>query len=339
MSELRRRECGDRVATSLRVHYTSVASERGESGCFMFFPTLSPEDPATGAPRSEATADYAVRYEDIAQDGRVRLEAIPQGVGFSAWRKLLRDTPLPELAKRAHIAAIPSRFFIQTFAGPVSVRNHLEATSRYQLARAEDAGQVTRLLLNFQTDVYGFAERTYDPQPSNKGERIHVGRIFSEQVWTRPFAPAGERRVLRLPAGLGVPEVPEELYAWQDPVRTVELPAGARWLEHVERLDPQVLHFGLLHTDSNQHVNSLVYPRVIEEAALRRLADLGRAFDVLGTELELAFARPCFAGRSYRVAMRGFEVESQGEPRFGVCARLLSEPDNGKVHCFARLLF
>ncbi len=305
----------------------------------MFFPTLSPNDPATGEPRRHATADYAVRYEDIVQDGRVRLEAIPQGVGFSAWRKLLRDTPLPELAKRAHIAAIPSRFFIQTLGGPVSVRNHLEATSRYQLARAEQDGQVTRLLLNFHTDVWGVAERTYDPQPDNKGERVHVGRIFSEQVWTRPFAPAGQRRVLSLPAGLGVSEVPSEVYEWQDPARALELPEGARWIDAAEAPDPQVLYFGLVHTDSNQHVNSLVYPRVIEEAALRRLGVLGCGFDVMGTELELAFARPCFAGRRYRVSLRLFEVPCSSGSRLGACARLLSEPDTGKAHCFARLLF
>lgn len=305
----------------------------------MFFPTLSLEDPRTGKPRSEGTADYAVRYEDIAQDGRVRLEAIPQGVGFSAWRKLLRDTPLPELAKRAHIAAIPSRFFIQTFGGPVSVRNHLEATSRYQLARAERDGEVTRLLLNFHTDIWGIAERTYDPQPRHKGERVHVGRIFSEQVWTRPFAAAGERRVLRLPAGLGVPEVPEEIYPWREPAEVVELPEGARWLEECESPDPQTLHFGLVHTDSNQHVNSLVYPRVIEEAALRRLATLGRDFALLGSELELAFARPCFAGRSYRVWLRLFELTVEGNTRVGACARVLAEPDSGKPHCLARLLF
>ncbi|MCA9633448.1 MAG: hypothetical protein KC766_37620 [Myxococcales bacterium] len=301
----------------------------------MLYPSLSPNDPITGEPRRSATADYAVRYEDIAQDGRVKLEAIPQGVGFSAWRKLLRDTPLPELAKRAHIAAIPSRFFIQTFGGPVSVRNHLEATSRYQLARAEHAGEVTRLLLNFHTDIFGVAERTYDPQPEQRGERIHVGRIFSEQVWTRPFAAAGERRVLRLPGGLGVPELPTEIYPWQAPEQALELPDGARWLEGAESPDPQLLHFGLVHTDSNQHVNSLVYPRVIEEAALRRFAALGHRFDVMGTELELAFARPCFAGRCYRVWLRTFELDR----RLGVSARLLADPDTGKAHCFARLLF
>lgn len=304
----------------------------------MHFPTLSVDDPSTGGPRPSASADYPVRYEDIAQDGRLKLEAVPQGVGYSVWRTLLRNTPLPELARKAHIAAIPSRFCIESTGGPISVRNHLQATSSYQLARAESPdGQVTRLLMNFYTDIFGTVERSYDPQPDNRGERVHVGRIFSEQVWTRPFAPAGQRKVLSLPSGIGPSQVPEEVYPWRPPAEASQLPPGASWLEPGETPDEIPLRFGVVHTDSNQHVNSLVYPRVLEEAALRRLVRLGLPFDQLGRQLELSFGRPCFAGKTYRLMLRAFRLDESA--RIGVCARLLDPVNDERGHCFARLVF
>ncbi len=304
----------------------------------MYFPTLSAVDPTTGAPRLSASADYAGRYEDIAQDGHLKLEAVPQGVGYSVWRTLLRNTAIPELARKAHIAAIPSRFWIERTGGPISVRNHLQATSSFQLARAESpGGEVTRLLMNFYTDIFGVVERSYDPQPANQGERVHVGRIFSEQVWTRPFAPPGERKLLRLPPGIGSAEVPDELYIWRPPSEASQLPAGASWLEPAETPDEAPLRFGLVHTDSNHHVNSLVYPRILEEAALRRLVRLGLPFEQLGRQLELAFARPCFAGKTYRLLLRAFRLDESA--RIGVCARLLDAVDDERPHCFANLVF
>ncbi|HEX4353188.1 MAG TPA: hypothetical protein VHZ95_09745, partial [Polyangiales bacterium] len=64
---------------------------------------------------------------------------------------------------------------------------------------------------------------------------------------------------------------------------------------------------GLTHTDANQHVNSLVYARVFEEATLRRFHALGERAALLGCRLELNYRKPCFAGdrmfsslRSYR---------------------------------------
>ena len=51
------------------------------------------------------------------------------------------------------------------------------------------------------------------------------------------------------------------------------------------------LRFGVMHTDPNNHVNSLVYPRVFEEAAmaLRGGIDPARA-------LEVVWRKPIFAG-------------------------------------------
>ena len=191
-------------------------------------------------------------------------------------------------------------------------------------------------MLNFYTEINGEIATTHDPQPGNGGERVEVGRAFTEHVWTRPMAPRGQRRVLSLPSGHGVPVLPSNLYVFRAPASTLELLPGGSWLEAAERVDPHPLDFGLMHTDSNNHVNSLVYPRLFEEAALRRRADLGERTDVLGTYLDLAFARPCFAGERLNVVGRAFELDG----RFGYAARItkLGDP-SGKPRSFARLLF
>jgi hypothetical protein len=67
-----------------------------------------------------------------------------------------------------------------------------------------------------------------------------------------------------------------------------------------------VTAFGLDHTDSNQHVNSLVYPRLFAEAALRRLAELERPRRLLIRALDIAYRKPSFAGDRVRIHTRLF---------------------------------
>ena len=73
-------------------------------------------------------------------------------------------------------------------------------------------------------------------------------------------------------------------------------PAGGA--DALDRASPDetLIVFGLVHTDSNQHVNSLVYMRLFEEAVLRRFAALGLPEPVLARRLEIAYRKPCFAG-------------------------------------------
>jgi hypothetical protein len=109
------------------------------------------------------------------------------------------------------------------------------------------------------------------------------------------------------------------------------------------RLDPVPIPFGPVHTDSNMHVNSLVYVRLFEEAALRRFAALGRGTGVLGRTLDIAYRRPCFAGQTVRFVERAFEEGG----RLGVVAALVDAKDAesdaalsaARPHAFARLTF
>src|SRR5258705_9749410 len=100
---------------------------------------------------------------------------------------------------------------------------------------------------------------------------IEVGRCYVEHVFPKLFAPKAERKVLRLDVP-GAPAVPATRHVWVPPAALLELPEGATALDAELVADPAPAAFGLMHSDSNQHVNSLVYPRLFEDAALRRLA-------------------------------------------------------------------
>jgi acyl-CoA thioesterase FadM len=91
------------------------------------------------------------------------------------------------------------------------------------------------------------------------------------------------------------------------------------------------------------HVNSLVYLRVFEEAALRRFAALGRGASLLGRTMEIAYRRPCFAGQTMRVVQRAFEDEG----RLGMAGVLVADADaaseetlaRAKPHAYVRMTF
>jgi hypothetical protein len=265
--------------------------------------------PELGAvpPEHQAEVSSPVRYEDVTEDGRVLLTALPHHMGLAVFQTLL----VKSAAARAHahlgIVPILSRLVIESGGGPISVRKPVTAAGAFQLAHTVDeAGATSRLLLEMWATVTGPAGRTHGPAPADAGAPVAIGRVFGEHVFTRLFAPPGERKVLRFPPGPW-PEVPEPRRAWRPPEALLELPAGAAWLE--ERLTPDdaPVVFGLAHTDSNHHVNSLVYPRLFEEAALRRLAALGRPTRLLGRAVEVAYRKPSFAGQKARIVLRAFE--------------------------------
>jgi hypothetical protein len=203
-------------------------------------------------------------------------------------------------------------------------------------------GAVDRLILELWVDLYGNEGRTFGPIIDGKGERIHVGRCFAEHVFTRPFAPREERKVLSF--GEHHP-LPEHVYDWRAPDELLALPDGAQvatqsasgceFLDEMA-LDDVPVHFSLSHTDSNQHVNSLVYPRLFEEAALRRFGKLGKKTAVLATVVELAYRKPCFAGDRMRFSLRAFEHERG----LGAVGTLIADGDaSARPSLVARMFF
>ncbi len=263
---------------------------------------------APKAPETDGTtARVHLRYEDISQDGRVLLEVMPGALGASVWGAQLSRDPLAQACLGAGIVPILTRFVITGAPGPFGVASPLAATGRFAIAQVEnDRGEADRVVLNMWADVEGPIARTYPPQPDNAGTVASAGNIFGEHVFTRLFAPPGERRVSKL----DFPGAPTTLprHVQRSFASMFEGPEGAHAFGELVP-DETTIVFGLVHTDSNHHVNSLVYLRIFEEAALRRFAAVGRREPVLARKLEVAYRKPCFAGDRMRIHVRAMEHE------------------------------
>jgi hypothetical protein len=275
-----------------------------------------------------ANARVHLRYEDVSQDGRLLLELLPNALGAAVWGPQLSRDSIAKTCMEQGLIPILTRFVIEGTPGPFGVTTPLGVTGRFQLAQGDD-----RVYLNMWADLTGPIGRTYPPQPDDAGTIAPAGRIFGEHVFTRLFAPPGERRVKKL----DVPGVPDPLahYAARSFASLFEIPEGVRALDDLSP-DELAITFGLVHTDSNHHVNSLVYLRLFEEAALRRFKKLGKDDLVLARRLEIAYRKPCFAGDRMRVHVRAALVDG----RLGALAVLAKEgEDPASAHVAARLVF
>ncbi len=289
-------------------------------------PEVPPSQCASGHP--------PVRYEDISQDGRVKPLALPPALGAIVWQQSVRASAALTRLQHEGVVPILTRFVIEGGQGPVSVRRPLSAQGCYQLAHTVDErGVVDRIMLNMWLRLAAPLARTHGPPPPRAGELVGVGRVFGEHVFTRAFAPPAQRKVLRLDVP-GLPPVPPDRYLWRPPVEMLVLPPGARPLDAAPVPDPVVHVFGLTHTDSNQHVNSLVYPRLFEEAVLRRLAAHGRSSALLARFAEVGYRKPCFVGNHVRILVQAFE-DAEGVGAVGV---YVPEADLGaRPYCYLRM--
>jgi hypothetical protein len=246
-----------------------------------------------------------LRFEDIAQDGRLMLEALPAGLS-ALWRDV---EPTARHWVAAGTVPIISRITATAGDGPFGMDLPLEVSGGFSLAHTVDAaGQVQRITFDADASFTGRLGRTTLPPPDDAGREVSAGTLRVEHVFTRPFAPKEERRVTALEEN-GRLVVPPTRRAWKEPKATLDVPADARPLDDGFALDAAPLVLGLTHTDSNQHVNSLFYPRTFEEAALRHLKRLGRSTEVLGRRVDIAFRRPAFAGETLHILLRAHAVE------------------------------
>jgi hypothetical protein len=283
-------------------------------------------------------ATMSLRYEDVAQDGRMMLEAMPPALGEAVWRSSLARAAAAKLSREQGIVPILSRMIVVRSPdggeAPISVNHSVEAQGLWQLAHTVDErGAVDRLILNLWVDLHGTIARTYGPRPERAGERVVVGRVFAEHVFTRLFAEPGARKVVAFDFP-GMPRVPETRHEWRDPARLLDAPERATALDDALEEDATPIVFGLAHTDSNQHVNSLAYPRLFEEAVLRRLAARGRDTRTLSSAYEIAFRKPCFAGDVARVSLRAF---ADGDGVAAVGAFTSAAAGIARPHCWVRM--
>lgn len=255
----------------------------------------------------------------MSQDGRIVLGALPTTLGVQVWREILGRAPSAPDPKEQRIVPVLARLVVEGTPGPFSVLGELDVEGTYRIARTASG----RLMFDMWVDIYSTLGRTYGTAEGD-GIRALAGRVLAEHVLTRPFAPPGKRRVEALDFQ-GAPDVSD---ARGDPAPVEEasaLPEGATPLEPVMRSESASRTFGLLHTDSNKHVNSLTYLRIIEEAALRRFASLGRRADTLGRRVDISYRKPCFAGQTVRIVDQAYETSSGG---LGVVAMVF---DDGEV--------
>ena len=270
--------------------------------------------PAPAFPEDHAhTEQTTLRYEDVAQDGRLIPIALP--VSMSALWQLMRNHPAQRAALARGILPIMTRMTLVSIDAPIRVDQPVEARAGFQLAHDMDPDGEARIFLNVWSELHGAAGRMRSGPP---GPPVRAGHLFASHTFTRLFAPPGQRRVSQLDVE-GFPAVPHARHEAPAATTAAEAPAGARWLEELAP-DPAEVAFTLDQTDSNQHVNSLVYVRVFLDAVQRRLAAAGRPLAVLSRAVDIAYRKPCFAGDRVRAHLRLFG------PADAAAAR---EPDAG----------
>lgn len=249
-----------------------------------------------------------LRFEDVAQDGRVRIEGVWPPIGPILWGKLGVSKSLFRLGAQG-VRAVLTYVMIDGGNEPVSVRNLCEHSARWQAGHTKDQhGDVNRLVLN--TWLSSTAPRGVPGNPalpSASTEKVAIARAFGQHVFTKPTAPPGQHRVLRL-EDPDMPEFPPAELEWREPLGVLALPAGAEPLEETPTRDSNPIVFGLCHTDGNQHVNFLTYPRLAEEAGIRRLSRLGHGARLLARRAEIGYRKPSFAGDALTIVLQAFRL-------------------------------
>ena len=303
------------------------------------FRDLPPEPQVPASQRGEGP--LTLRYEDVTQDGRTRLEPISHAIGASVWRSLLAGHPLAQQLATDGILPILSRLTIESGGGPVDVRSVARCNGAMEMVRClGDDGRV-RLRMDMWAEASAPRGRTHGPAPEGAGEPVAIGRVLAQHILTRPVAASPEERsVTELPGGWP-DDVPLRDAPYAPPRAVLELPPGAQPIDDAFALDPCPIVFGIGHTDSNQHVNSLVYPRLVEEAALRRLHALGESTARVARFVDLGFRKPCFAGDRMRIMLRAYRLGEE----LGVLAAFITAGEaiaagavpSERAHCFARM--
>ena len=251
------------------------------------------------------------------------------GVGPALFANAIRTHPSAAVFMAEGIVPILSRITTESVGGPIGIQLPVSCDGAFSFVKTTDLSGKVRFRADMWVDVRARHGRTYGKAPSETEPLHPIGRLVAEHVLTRPFGPPERRSVVELPAGLSAGEE----RAWLPPESLLELPANATWIEPAASPDPNITLFGLGHTDSNQHVNSLVYPLLLEEAALRRAAALGESPHRFCPFFDLAFRKPYFSGDSARAVLRAYR---RGDA-FGVVATIGDPRDETAARTFGRL--
>jgi len=272
------------------------------------------------------TSNAWLRYEDVTMDGRLIVLGAPSGLA-GLWRELLVDHPGAQNALKLGVVPVLTRLTVHTGATSIRVDRPVETRNGFALAHDLDGDSVSKLFMNVWCEIRGVGGRL--GRSSTSAEPVLAGTVFAEHTFTRLMAPPDQRRVTRLGVD-GYPDVPELHYAQPAPASASEAPEGATYLDE---LTPDVADyvFSLDQTDSNQHVNSLVYVRLFMEAVNRRLAHHGKPLRLRTHAVDVGYRKPCFAGDKVRANVRLYQ---HGET-LGAAGTVVG--DDGKPRCYIRV--
>ena len=290
-------------------------------------------------------AENELRYEDVCQDGRLRIAGIWPPMGRILWNQMPIAKSLGRLAKHG-IRNVLSYVAMESEDVPLSIFSPAHSSVTIQLGHTRDeSGQPNRIILNSWLETDALRATRNHPASRPSDQRVVAARAFGQHVFTKPAAARGEHRVVRL-EGTDLPELPETEVEFFDPRSLLVLPPGATPLDSAPIIDGAPVVFGLVHTDGNQHVNFLVYPRLVEDALLRRLPELGFDAKRLGRSVEVGYKRPCFAGDHLMLLMQAFRIDAA----VGVVGAIVNAADARRAleaasfdaaqrpHCAVRLL-
>lgn len=280
---------------------------------------MSEFPPGPELPENDAGEETSpLRYDDVTQDGRVRLEASWRPMGRQLWS---RPEPSRVLGKLEHgVSTVLARVMMESSEIRVAPRAPVRTQVRFRFEHTVDKGGApNRILLNTWTE---------STVRDDDGVAVLLGRSYGQRVFQRIEGPPRERTITRL-EGLS-DGVPAHRSDWEPVLSLLELPHGAEPLDPKPRLDSTRVVFGLSHTDGNQHVNFLAYPKLVEQAALGRFVDLGVGARLIARRVELGYRIPAFAGDILRVAVQAFRMDDA----YGVIAAFV-EPGGPETGAWA----
>lgn len=286
------------------------------------------------ATKHDGEAAFPLRYEDICSDGRLLTIAMPSSIG-ALWRSSVDALPIVQLRHQG-IVPILAQLWMEATDEPIHLSKGARCQGSAALAHTRDAeGEVNRLLLEISISIFGSRGRIFGTAPAGSGEEVLAGKVYARHVFTKPFASREQRRV-RSFEGDGLPQVPELLMQWPELEEFVALPPEADPLDESTVEDTTRIAFGLHHSDSNQHVNSLVYPRLFEDACQRRFAEHAAPPDKLARQVAISYRKPFFVGQQARTQLQGFR-SSDG---LGAVGGFYTEGEtDGRPHSLIRMNF
>ncbi len=251
-----------------------------------------------------ATVTFRPRYEDLTQDGRAVIDGVASALGDAGWRGIVDHHPFAPVFFGQGIVPILRRLVFVSGPGPHSALFPWRVDASMALAHEKDARGVTqRLFMLMWATAHAPHGSTY--APPSKDDPLHpVGTIFAEHVMTRLFAPPDQRRVTKV-EGWDILEPAPGPHHAPPAEQLLDLPTGATALMASPQVAAQHV-FLMAHTDSNHHVNSMVYPRLFEEAAVAQLRNMDAATPatLLAQHTEIIWRKPFFAGDGVEIRLQ-----------------------------------